>query len=177
MVSHALSFDEAQQTNKLLATSAIEEQVHYTASALATKDLPKPPGKATKPGNRSCFFSVVANNYTLVTCAQGPEKSAASATKPAISQTFVSRPATLQNHPLLLPNPTTPGPRREYFRLRPQENISHVPPEDSIHYENCISLSEKQPPDLISTETIPPSLHPPIEDKSHIVMLEPRLPH
>ena len=44
-------------------------------------------------------FSVVANNYTLVTCAQRPEKSAASATKPAISQTSVSRPPTLQNHP------------------------------------------------------------------------------
>lgn len=56
VVSHALSFDEAQQTNKLLATSAIKEQVHYIASALATKGLPKPPGKATKPGNRSCFF-------------------------------------------------------------------------------------------------------------------------
>ena len=53
VVSHTLSFETAQQTNKLLATSAFEEQFHYTASALANKGLPKPP---ERPENRSCFF-------------------------------------------------------------------------------------------------------------------------
>ena len=50
VVSHTLSFETAQQTNKLLATSAIEEQIHYATSALANKGLPKPP---ERPGNRS----------------------------------------------------------------------------------------------------------------------------
>ena len=56
VVSQALSYEPAQQTNKLLATSALEEQFHYTASAFANKGLSKPPGKATRTGNRSCFF-------------------------------------------------------------------------------------------------------------------------
>ena len=53
VVSQTLSLQTAQQTNKLLPTSAIEEQFHYTALALANKSLPTPP---ERPGNRTCFF-------------------------------------------------------------------------------------------------------------------------
>ena len=53
VVSQTLSLQTAQQTNKLLPTSAIEEQFHYTALALANKSLPTPP---ERPENRTCFF-------------------------------------------------------------------------------------------------------------------------
>ncbi|CAH3196771.1 unnamed protein product [Porites evermanni] len=44
-------------------------------------------------------FWGIASNNTLVTCAQRPEKSAATATKPAISHTFVSRPSEPSDPP------------------------------------------------------------------------------
>lgn len=50
-------------------------------------------------------FSGIANNNTLVTCAQRPEKSAATATKLAISHTFVSRPPETSDPPV--PPPKT----------------------------------------------------------------------
>ena len=50
-------------------------------------------------------FSGIANNNTLVTCAQRPEKSAATTTKPAISHTFVSRPSEPSDPPV--PPPKT----------------------------------------------------------------------
>ena len=96
VVSHTLSFETAQQTNKLLATSAFEEQFHYTASALANKGLPKP----LKDLETDPVFSGIANNNTFVTCAQLPEKSAATAKKPAISHTFVRRPSEPSDPPV-----------------------------------------------------------------------------
>lgn len=51
------------------------------------------------------FFSGIENNNTLESCAQRPEKSAATATKPAISHTFVSRPSELRDPPV--PPPKT----------------------------------------------------------------------
>ena len=99
VVSQTLLFETAQQTNKLLATSAFEEQFHYTASALANKGLPQP----LKDLETDPVFSGIANNNTFVTCAQRPEKSAATATKPAISHTFVSRPSEPSDPPVTPP--------------------------------------------------------------------------
>jgi len=63
-------------------------------------------------------FSGIANNNTLVACAQHPEKSAATATKPAISHTFVSRPSEPSDPPVPPPqNPTPPGPSRKAFSM------------------------------------------------------------
>lgn len=45
-------------------------------------------------------FSGIANNNTFVTCAQLPEKSAATAKKPAISHTFVRRPSEPSDPPV-----------------------------------------------------------------------------
>ena len=61
-------------------------------------------------------------------------------------------PATLQYHP---PKPNSTGTQQE-----------------GIQYGKCFTLSGKQPPDLLSTATTPPSLHPPIADKGHFVMLD-----
>ena len=114
VVSQTLSFETAQQTNKLLATSAFEEHFHYTASALANKGLSKP----LKDLETDPVFSGIANNNTFVTCAQRPEKSAATATKPAISHAFVSRPSEPSDLPVPPPqNPTPPGPRRKAFSM------------------------------------------------------------
>ena len=57
VVSQAISFESAQQTNKLLGNQTIEEQVHYTA-APANWSSQKPPNKPAKPNlsNRSCWF-------------------------------------------------------------------------------------------------------------------------
>ena len=90
-----------------------------------------------------------------MTCDQRPEKSAATATKPAISQTFVNRPSEPSDPPVPPPKPNSTGTQQE-----------------GIQYGNCFTLSEKQPPDLLSTATTPPSLHPPIADKGHFVMLD-----
>ena len=59
------------------------------ASQNALKDLETDP-----------VFSGIANNNTFVTCAQLPEKSAATAKKPAISHTFVRRPSEPSDPPV-----------------------------------------------------------------------------
>ena len=44
VVSQAISFEAAQHTNTLLASSTIEEQVHYTASTSLNKGTQNYPG-------------------------------------------------------------------------------------------------------------------------------------
>ena len=58
VVSQVISFEAAQHTNKLLANSTTEEQVHSPTSTTAHKLVKKPPGRS-RPGtfpNRYCFF-------------------------------------------------------------------------------------------------------------------------
>ena len=58
VVSQVTSFEAAQRTNKLLANSTTEEQVHSPTSTAAHKLVKKPPGRS-RPGtflNRYCFF-------------------------------------------------------------------------------------------------------------------------
>ena len=58
VVSQVISFEAAQRTNKLLANSTTEEQVHSPTSTAAHKLVKKPPGRS-RPGtflNRYCFF-------------------------------------------------------------------------------------------------------------------------
>ena len=52
VVTQAVSFEAAQQTNKLLA-HFFEEQVHYTTSTTPTRNFQRPPGK---PVSNSWFF-------------------------------------------------------------------------------------------------------------------------
>jgi len=56
VVSQAISFEVAQHTNTLLASSTIEEQVHYTTSTSLNKGTQNYPGRSTRPPNRPCFF-------------------------------------------------------------------------------------------------------------------------
>ena len=56
VVSQAISFEAAQHTNTLLASSTIEEQVHYTTSTCFNKGTHSYPGRSPKPPNRPCFF-------------------------------------------------------------------------------------------------------------------------
>ena len=53
VVSQALSFETAQQTNKLLAQSSIEEQVHYARSTTPDRNFQQSP---SRPTSKSCFF-------------------------------------------------------------------------------------------------------------------------
>ena len=58
VVSQVISFEAAQHTNKLLANSTTEEQVHSPTSTTAHKLVKKPPGRS-RPGtflNRYCFL-------------------------------------------------------------------------------------------------------------------------
>ena len=172
VVNQALSFEAAQQTNKLLATSATEEQVHYTASVFPNKGLPNPPGKATRPGNRSCFFCGGKQQHSRDLCpAFG--KICSYCHKSGHFANVCQQAARNQRPSRTTPqNPTPRGPRRDHIRLLQQNNISCAPPEDGIQDENCFTLSDKQPPDLDNTATTPPSLHPPIAGKGHFVMLD-----
>ncbi|KAL9983052.1 hypothetical protein ACROYT_G005176 [Oculina patagonica] len=56
VVSQAISFEAAQHTNTLLASSTLEEQVHYTTSTFLNKGTHSYPSRSTKPPNRPCFF-------------------------------------------------------------------------------------------------------------------------
>ena len=58
VVSQVISFEAAQHTNKLLANSTTEEQVHSPTSTTAHKLVKKPPGRS-RPGtflSRYCFL-------------------------------------------------------------------------------------------------------------------------
>ena len=57
------------------------------------------------------------------------------------------------------------------LQYHPQKPNSTGTQQEGIQYGNCFILSEKQPPDLLSTANTPPLLHPPIADKGHFVML------
>ena len=56
VVSQDISFEATQHTNTLLASSTIEEQVHYTMSTSLNKGTQNYPGRSTRPPNRPCFF-------------------------------------------------------------------------------------------------------------------------
>ena len=114
VVSHTLSFETAQQTNKLLATSAFEEQFHYTASALANKGLPKPP---ERPENRSCFFWDSKQQHFRDLCpASGKICSYCQKTS---HFTYVCQEAFRAQRPSSTTpqKPTPPGPSRKAFSM------------------------------------------------------------
>ena len=58
VVSQVISFEAAQHTNKLLANSTTEEQVHFPTSTTEHKLVKEPSGRS-RPGTypkRFCFF-------------------------------------------------------------------------------------------------------------------------
>ena len=114
VVSQTLSFETAQQTNKILATSAIEEQFHYTASALANKGLPKPP---ERPENRSCFLGDSKQQHSRDLCPAS--RKICSYCHKTSHFTYVCQQAFRAQRPSSTTpqNPTPPGPSRKAFSI------------------------------------------------------------
>ncbi|RMX40663.1 hypothetical protein pdam_00023530 [Pocillopora damicornis] len=121
VVSQVISFEAAQHTNKLLANSTTEEQVHSTPSTTAHKLVKKLPGRS-RPGTflTDIAFSVAASGNTTVTYAQLQARLADVA-----KGNGTSRPASHTTTP--------PGPRRELMTLVEQEEHSYTLPEEGIH--------------------------------------------
>ena len=69
VVSQVISFEAAQRTNKLLASSTTEEQVHSPTSIEAHKLVKKPPGRS-RPGTDIAFWALTLLIVTTVTYAQ-----------------------------------------------------------------------------------------------------------
>lgn len=93
VVSQAVSFEAAQDTN-MLANSTVEEQVHYTTSTPLNKGSQNSAGRSTRPRytpQQTLFFSAAANNNTPVTYAQLQDKLATTAAKLATLQTSINR--------------------------------------------------------------------------------------
>ena len=92
VVSQVISFEAAQHTNKLLANSTTEEQVHSTPSTTAHKLVKKLPGRS-RPGTflTDIAFSVAASGNTTVTYAQLQARLADVVTKLITLQTSVNR--------------------------------------------------------------------------------------
>ena len=128
--------EAAQHTNKLLANSTIEEQVHSPTSTTAHELVKKPPGRS-RPGtflNRYCFLcGSMQQHYRDICPASGHTCRCCHKTdhfagfcQQVAKENGASRPAS---H-----TPTPPGPRREYTRLVEQEEHSYTLPVEGIQY-------------------------------------------
>ena len=91
-MSQVISFEAAQHTNKLLANSTTEEQVHSPTSTTAHKLVKKPPGRS-RPGTflTDIAFSVAASGNTTVTYAQLQARLADVVTKLITLQASINR--------------------------------------------------------------------------------------
>ena len=136
VVGQVIPFEAAQRTNKLLANSTREEQVHSPTSTAAHKLIKKPPGRS-RPGtflNRYCFLcGSMQQHYRDICPASGHTCRCCHKTdhfagfcQQVAKENGASRPAS---H-----TPTPPGPRREYMRLVEQEEHSYTLPVEGIQY-------------------------------------------
>ena len=136
VVGQVISFEAAQRTNKLLANSTREEQVHSPTSTAAHKLIKKPPGRS-RPGtflNRYCFFcGSKQQHYRDICPASGQTCRCCYKTdhfagfcQQVAKENGASRPAS---H-----TPTPQDPRREYMRLVEQEEHFYTLPEEGIQY-------------------------------------------
>ena len=136
VVSQVISFEAAQHTNKLLANSTTEEQVHSPTSTTAHKLVKKPPGRS-RPGtflNRYCFLcGSMQQHYRDICPASGHTCRCCHKTdhfagfcQQVAKENGASRPASQ--------TPTQQGPRREHMRLVEQEEHSYTLPEEGIQY-------------------------------------------
>ena len=145
VVSQAVSFEATQQTNKLLAHSSIEEQVHYATSTTPARNSQRPPNR---PNSESCFFCGNKTQHPRDICpAQGQTCSYcqkqghfSSVCQQAIRDQRSSRPPAKK--------PIIPHPRREHVRMVDQNESLALPPEDEIQYEHCFTISDAKPAPL-----------------------------
>ena len=126
-----MSFEVAQQTNKLLAHSSIEEQVHYATST--TPD---------RPISKSCFFCGSKTPHTRKKCpARGQTcnychklSHFSSVCQQAARDQRSPRPPRKQ--------PIRPNPKREHVRMIDQDESSAIPSKGRILYEHCFTISD-----------------------------------
>ena len=88
-----MSFEAAQQTNKLLAHSSIEEQVHYATSTTPARNFQWPP---SGPISKSCFFCT-AKPHIHVKNVQPKDKPATTVTNWATFQVSDNRLPEISN--------------------------------------------------------------------------------
>ena len=165
VVSQAISFEAAQQTNKLLTNSSIEEQVHYAASTTPTKNFQKTP---SRPNIKSCFFCGSKTQHPREICpAQGQTCSYchklghfSSVCQQAVTDQRASRPPPKK--------PIMPNPRHEHVRMVDQNESFALPSENVIQYEHCFTISDEKPFTASATSAVP--------DKGHFVLLDLKSP-
>ena len=178
VVSQAVLFEAAQHTNILLANSTIEEQVHYTTSTPLNKGSQNSASRSTRPEYPSPspptdpVFSAAANNNTPVTCPASGQTCNycrktghfANVCQQAAKDHRTSKPTSEK--------PTPSDPRREHVRMVEQEERSLTPPEEGLQYENCFTLSDKQPSNAGTTALASPLLLSAPAEKGHFVLLD-----
>ena len=163
VVSQAVSFEAAQQTNKLLAHSSIAEQVHYATSTTPARNFQRPP---SRPVSKSCFFCGSKTQHPRDICpAQGQTCSYchkqghfSSVCQQAIRDQRSSRPPAKK--------PILPNPRREHVRMVDQNESLALPPAEGIQYEHCFTISDATLRTANST----------VPDKGHFVLLDLKSP-
>lgn len=161
VVTQAMSFEAAQQTNKLLAHSSIEEQVHYATSTTPARNFQRPP---SRPISKSCFICGSKTRHPCEKCpAQGQTCNYcykyghfSSVCQQAARDQRSSRPPPKQS--------IRPNPRREHVRMINQDESSAIPSEDRILYEHCFTISDTRPHTAHASPTAP--------DKGHFILLD-----
>ena len=70
--------------------------------------------------------------------------------------------------------PTAPGPRHEHVRMVDQDQNFHLPPppEDSIQFEHCFTISDAPPYSANAAAAALPSLQHRTPDEGHFVLLD-----
>lgn len=94
VVSQAVSFEVAQQTNKLLAHSSIEEQVHYATSTTPARNFQRPP---SRPISKACFFCGSKPQHPRI--CPPKDKHTATATSRATFQVSANRSSEISDPP------------------------------------------------------------------------------
>ena len=166
VVTQAVSFEAAQQTNKLLAHSSIEEHVHYTTSTTPTRNFQRPPGR---PVSKSCFFCGSKTPHPREKCpAQGQTCSYCHKLGHFSS---VCQQAVKDQRSLRPPHkkPPTPTPRREHVHMVDSDQSLALPSADGIQYEHCFTILDTGPHTAHASSTV--------ADKGHFIFLDLKSPN
>ena len=173
VVSQAISFEAAQRTNTMLASSTIEEQVHYTTSTFLNKGTHSYPGRSTKPPNRPCFFCGSKQQHSRNMCPASGQTCNYCRKTGHFSNVCQQAAKDRRSSKPTSQKATPPDPRHVHIRMVDQEQSSYAPSEKGIQYENCFTLSDQQPGSNADTTPLaPPPLHQALADKGHFVLLD-----
>ena len=165
VITQAVSFEAAQQTNKLLAHSFIEEQVHYITSMTPTRNFQWPPGK---PVSKCCFFCGSKTPHPREKCpAQGQTCSYchklghfSSVCQQAVKDQRSARPPHKK--------PPTPTPRCEHIHMVDLDQSLTLPSADGIQYKHCFTILDMGLHTAHASSTV--------ADKGHFIFLDLKSP-